>query len=197
MNEFERAMRDLRRAERRRAEQLEVKRLLEFYENANPLKYEAEIVWLHPPEIWPHVREAYSWECSRVRPIAWRGFSDGRVLVGYATHNAESSREIPRRFFYVMPFDMDRPNNNYPPLEGVDPLSVAPTVRGRRTARCYQLPTPEQRAAFEAILAVPQAKRDAQRPAAAERQRRHRAPEQKRRAHNARRRARRKENLSA
>jgi hypothetical protein len=186
--------------ERCRAEQEKATQFMRDYSNPNAFKYETEIVWLYPPENFPHVRQTWSLTRHLTRPVTWGwDYSDGRLIVGYVVLRTPVYRRsrtyLRRRFFYVMPFDMDRPAN-WPPSEGVDPLTVAPTIAGRKTERCYQAPTPEQRAAFAAILAAQQAKRDAKRRAAAERQRRHRAPMQQRKAHNARCRVQQKSNLS-
>jgi hypothetical protein len=192
MNEFERAMRDLRRAERQRRAWAEWEQFTRDNQNTNSLKLEIEIVWLYPPEIFPHVHAQRTFRRFLKRPITLN--SERRLVVGYSVLRAPAYHSpktfLQCRFFYVFLCDLLPDKWLHEGFDmGIDPLTIAPTVNGDRTPRCFHAPTPEQRAAFEAILEAQWAKREAKRQQANERQRRHRAPEQKRRAHNARRRA--------
>jgi hypothetical protein len=157
-----------------------------------PGEAESEIVWCHDPALFPHVREAFVHTSGRSRAITLNE-SDGRVLIGYATLKPEFSglgmRRYRRRFFYIMPYDFDGQDRLRPPMEAVDPLTIAAGQQAHETERCYTPPTPKQREAIRAILAAQQAKLNAKREAATARQQKHRQPDKERATTNAKRRA--------
>jgi hypothetical protein len=141
---------------------------------------EVEIRWLYPPGIFPFVREGLTVARRTSKIDTGAGHQDGRVLVGVAIIGPEA-KEIGdgsyhhwRRFFYLMPYDFDRHDRLYPPVEALDPCTVAPGVHGSETERCFIPPTPEQRAEIEKIFAARQMEIAKKRDNAAERQRQHR-----------------------
>jgi len=104
---------------------------------------EEEIVWLEGIDHLPYVREVvYEYANFRQRPIRWTG--SGR-LVGYSTLRQDARSRTPgwfvRRVFLVQPHDRsEQPNGTYVtgcPGEGVDPLTVAPGIRGKITRRAW------------------------------------------------------------
>jgi hypothetical protein len=166
------------KSEERHAEQLEVKRLRQFYENPNPLKFETEIVWNYDPAIFPFVRAYRITARGRQLPVTFG--ESRRIVVGFAVHSPDARLwhgKSYRRYFYIFSGDFDvlyADGTLIARCFAVDPLTVAPTVRGWQTVRCRTAPTPEQRAAFGEIFGTKQAKLDTRRRRATERQRRHR-----------------------
>lgn len=103
------------------------------------LSGEVSIVWLEPPESFPYVRESVVMDAhTRRRPIPWKNMP-GR-LIGYTVLHPTAESWTPgwfiRRAFWVKPYDRsEAPAGVYRtgcPAEGVDPLTVAPGVHGRR-----------------------------------------------------------------
>ena len=121
------------------------------------LKGEARIVWLRNPEELPYVRELV-WEHFTRRqgcpPKRMVPDVPGAVLVGYseldpdARHNRVGPGYFTRRIFWLKDYDraLD-PVGVYSigsPIEGVDPLTVAPGVPGRKTSRSSGHPLPSR-----------------------------------------------------
>lgn len=107
------------------------------------IKHEAEIVWLFDPESMPYVRERVTIVSTRQRPI--KKYNDYKV-VGYAIlkPDAPGKRMFRRRFFWLKDYDRYyQPQGIYSigtPVEGVDPLTVAPGVAGQQTDRSWGVP---------------------------------------------------------
>ncbi|MFF8512858.1 DUF6009 family protein [Streptomyces sp. NPDC015492] len=105
------------------------------------LKHEAELVWLEDISCLDYVRQSLDRLPTRAgRPAYHR---DGR-MVGYATlgTEAKSSRAsgtFRRRVFWLLPHDRDtEPDGLYAgsaPAEAVDPGSLEPRTKGRKTER--------------------------------------------------------------
>ncbi|MFJ2061177.1 DUF6009 family protein [Streptomyces sp. NPDC087908] len=105
------------------------------------LKYEAEFVWLEDVTLLDYVRQSLDRLPTRVGKPAYR--RDGR-MVGYATlsPDARASRAsgtFRRRVFWLLPHDRDTdPEGLYAcsaPAEAVDPETLAPRTKGRKTER--------------------------------------------------------------
>ncbi|GAA2116447.1 DUF6009 family protein [Kitasatospora saccharophila] len=105
------------------------------------LVHEAELVWLEDISALDYVRQSLDrLPNRRGRPAYHRA---GR-LVGYAQLGREakasrSSGTFRRRVFWLLPHDRDaRPEGLYAtgaPAEAVDPGTLAPGTRGRKTER--------------------------------------------------------------
>jgi hypothetical protein len=103
---------------------------------------EKEIVWLEDISKLPYVREFEFISGSRTRPPR-KKHGEAR-LVGYATldKSARSSNGVfVRRMFLLKTYDRDSdPESTYKtgcPVEGVDPMTVKPGVRGIITDRAW------------------------------------------------------------
>jgi hypothetical protein len=114
------------------------------------LEYEAEIVWLDDPSKYDYVRAVPILTGSRDKPI--RGIGDR--IVGYAILRPDAPADYPRRWyrrvFHIMKGDRDdgKDRNKGPyaigcPVESVDPLTVAPGVKGEITERAWGGPLPK------------------------------------------------------
>ncbi|MFK0229969.1 DUF6009 family protein [Streptomyces sp. NPDC090303] len=107
----------------------------------NDLRHETDIVWLEDVSGLEYVRQSLDRLPTRTgRPAYHR---DGR-MVGYAVLStaAKASRAsgtFRRRVFWLLPHDRDAvPQGLYAgsaPAEAIDPLTLAPTVKGRKTER--------------------------------------------------------------
>ncbi|MER7540089.1 DUF6009 family protein [Streptomyces sp. NPDC097704] len=107
----------------------------------NDLKHETELVWLEDVSRLDYVRQSLDRLPTRSgRPAYHR---DGR-MVGYAVigTDAKSSRAsgtFRRRVFWLLPHDRDsEPDGLYAgsaPAEAIDPQTLEPTVKGRKTER--------------------------------------------------------------
>lgn len=115
--------------------------------DARQIQDEALVVWDEDVRGLRYVREEITTWCStRQGPIAWRG--PGR-RVGYtvlrkdAPNNGQPGR-FTRRVFWLRDNDNDTPGGPYEgegaPIEGVDPLTVAPREPGRQTDRAWGRP---------------------------------------------------------
>ncbi|MFF7183011.1 DUF6009 family protein [Streptomyces sp. NPDC008121] len=105
------------------------------------IKHETELVWLEDIEQLDYVRQSLDRLPTRSGRPAY--FRDGR-MVGYAIlgPNAKASRAsgtFRRRVFWLLPHDRDTvPDGLYRasgPSEGIDPRSLQPGTRGRKTER--------------------------------------------------------------
>ncbi|MET9725455.1 DUF6009 family protein [Streptomyces zaomyceticus] len=107
----------------------------------NDLKHETDLVWLEDITRLDYVRQSLDRLPTRAgRPAYHR---DGR-MVGYAVlgSDAKASRAsgtFRRRVFWVLPHDRDaEPDGLYAssaPAEAVDPDTLAPQSKGRKTER--------------------------------------------------------------
>jgi hypothetical protein len=105
------------------------------------IKYETELVWLEDVEHLDYVRQSLDRLPTRGgRPAYCR---DGR-MVGYAIlgSHAKASRAsgtFRRRVFWLLPHDRDtEPEGLYAmgaPAEAIDPRTVTPGAKGRKTER--------------------------------------------------------------
>ncbi len=101
---------------------------------------EEEIVWLIDPATMPYVRECIALVSSRQRPLKK---CNGYQVVGYAVLPAATPGRswFKRRCFWLKEYDRYyQPAGTYSvgtPAEGVDPLTVAPGVAGRKTDRSW------------------------------------------------------------
>lgn len=105
------------------------------------ISHEADIVWLEDIEQLDYVRQSLDrLPTRRGKPAYHR---DGR-MVGYATleTSAKASRSsgtFRRRVFWLLPHDRDlEPEGLYAtgaPAEAVDPRTLSPCDRGRKTER--------------------------------------------------------------
>ncbi|MFL9458699.1 DUF6009 family protein [Tolypothrix bouteillei VB521301_2] len=113
--------------------------------NSN-LEYESNVVWLRDIKEIPYVREYVLENCSRRKgKVKYLHFE----VVGYteleskAPNNGLSGR-FTRRVFWLKPYDLVyRPMRIYRigcPVEGVDPLTVAPKVLGQKNERAWGEP---------------------------------------------------------
>ncbi|MGW4851233.1 DUF6009 family protein [Streptomyces sp. NPDC004288] len=107
----------------------------------NDLKHETELVWLEDVSRLDYVRQSLDRLPTRSGKPAYH--RDGR-MVGYAIlgTDAKSSRAsgtFRRRVFWLLPHDRDKePNGLYAgsaPAEAVDPETLQPTAKGRKTER--------------------------------------------------------------
>jgi hypothetical protein len=115
-----------------------------------PFPEEDGIVWEIDISRADYVREWIVPAATRRRPIAWRGPG---CRVGYSVLRPDADsggypRQFFRRVFWLK--DCDRyyqPNGTYrtgAPMEAVDPLTVAPGVPGRLTARDWGKALPHE-----------------------------------------------------
>ncbi|MGY4920758.1 DUF6009 family protein [Streptomyces sp. NBC_01727] len=109
--------------------------------NDDEIRHETELVWLEDIEQLDYVRQSLDRLPTRGGKPAY--FRDGR-MVGYATlePKAKASRAsgtFRRRVFWLLPHDRDTaPHGLYAtgaPAEAVDPSTLAPGSRGRKTER--------------------------------------------------------------
>ncbi|MFH8582160.1 DUF6009 family protein [Streptomyces zaomyceticus] len=107
----------------------------------NDLKHETDLVWLEDITRLDYVRQSLDRLPSRTGKPAYH--RDGR-MVGYAVlgSDAKASRAsgtFRRRVFWVLPHDRDaEPDGLYAssaPAEAVDPDTLAPQSKGRKTER--------------------------------------------------------------
>ncbi|MFF8414833.1 DUF6009 family protein [Streptomyces omiyaensis] len=107
----------------------------------NDLKHETDIVWLEDVSTLEYVRQSLDRLPTRSGKPAYH--RDGR-MVGYAvlSTTAKASRAsgtFRRRVFWLLPHDRDTtPHGLYAssaPAEAIDPLTLAPTIKGRKTER--------------------------------------------------------------
>ncbi|MFE1272505.1 DUF6009 family protein [Streptomyces sp. NPDC058757] len=107
----------------------------------NDLKHETAIVWLEDVSRLDYVRQSLDRLPTRSGKPAYH--RDGR-MIGYAilSTSAKASRAsgtFRRRVFWVLPHDRDTaPDGLYAcsaPAEAIDPRTLAPTVKGRKTER--------------------------------------------------------------
>ncbi|MFF3606913.1 DUF6009 family protein [Streptomyces sp. NPDC002463] len=107
----------------------------------NDLKYETELVWLEDVSRLDYVRQSLDRLPTRSGKPAYH--RDGR-MVGYAVlgSDAKASRAsgtFRRRVFWLLPHDRDsEPEGLYAgsaPAEAIDPSTLRPTVKGRKTER--------------------------------------------------------------
>lgn len=103
--------------------------------------HEADFVWLEDPRHLDYVRQSLDRLPTRSGRPAYR--RDGR-MVGYALLGAQakpsrSSGTFRRRVFWLLPHDRDTdPAGLYAsgaPAEAVDPRTLAPGNKGRKTER--------------------------------------------------------------
>ncbi len=116
---------------------------MNFAEKTEYLRYESNIVWLMDIEKIEYVRETIAQGISRRKGlIKYADF----VVVGYS----ELTKDAPntgypgnfrRRIFWLKEYDRYlQPNDVYKansPAEGVDPLTIAPRVPGKKTERAW------------------------------------------------------------
>lgn len=114
----------------------------------NDLKHETDLVWLEDITRLDYVRQSLDRLPSRTGKPAYH--RDGR-MVGYAVlgSDAKASRAsgtFRRRVFWVLPHDRDaEPDGLYAssaPAEAVDPDTLAPQSKGRKTERSEGGPPP-------------------------------------------------------
>ncbi|MFE5595101.1 DUF6009 family protein [Streptomyces sp. NPDC056549] len=107
----------------------------------NDLKHESELVWLEDVSLLDYVRQSLDRLPTRSGKPAYH--RDGR-MVGYAvlSTDAKASRAsgtFRRRVFWLLPHDRDsEPQGLYAgsaPAEAIDPDTLQPTVKGRKTER--------------------------------------------------------------
>ncbi|MFD3571412.1 DUF6009 family protein [Streptomyces sp. NPDC058667] len=107
----------------------------------NDLKHESDLVWLEDISCLDYVRQSLDRLPTRAGKPAYH--RDGR-MIGYAVlaTTAKASRAsgtFRRRVFWLLPHDRDtEPNGLYAgsaPAEAVDPSTLQPTVKGRKTER--------------------------------------------------------------
>ncbi|MFF0435605.1 DUF6009 family protein [Streptomyces sp. NPDC004327] len=107
----------------------------------NDLKHETGIVWLEDITRLDYVRQSLDRLPTRTGKPAYR--RDGR-MVGYATlaTDAKASRAsgtFRRRVFWLLPHDRDtEPDGLYAssaPAEAIDPATLQPRTKGRKTER--------------------------------------------------------------
>ncbi|ROQ23254.1 hypothetical protein EDD98_7706 [Streptomyces sp. PanSC19] len=107
----------------------------------NDLKHETELVWLEDITSLDYVRQSLDRLPTRSGKPAYH--RDGR-MVGYAIlgTGAKASRAsgtFRRRVFWLLPHDRDtEPEGLYAssaPAEAVDPETLQPTTKGRKTER--------------------------------------------------------------
>ncbi|MFF8610924.1 DUF6009 family protein [Streptomyces sp. NPDC015346] len=105
------------------------------------IKHETELVWLEDIEQLDYVRQSLDRLPTRSGRPAY--FRDGR-MVGYAILGPDSkasraSGTFRRRVFWLLPHDRDTvPEGLYRasgPSEGIDPRTLAPGIKGRKTER--------------------------------------------------------------
>jgi hypothetical protein len=105
------------------------------------IKHEIELVWLEDIEQLDYVRQSLDRLPTRGGRPAY--FRDGR-MVGYAILGPDSkasraSGTFRRRVFWLLPHDRDSiPDGLYRasgPSEGIDPRTLAPGTKGRKTER--------------------------------------------------------------
>ncbi|MFI8967016.1 DUF6009 family protein [Streptomyces sp. NPDC053493] len=105
------------------------------------LQHEAELVWLEDITRLDYVRQSLDRLPTRTGKPAYH--RDGR-MVGYATLTAgakasRASGTFRRRVFWLLPHDRDaEPKGLYAgsaPAEAVDPKTLAPRTKGRKTER--------------------------------------------------------------
>jgi hypothetical protein len=105
------------------------------------IKHELELVWLEDVERLDYVRQSLDRLPTRGGRPAY--FRDGR-MVGYAVLGRDSkasraSGTFRRRVFWLLPHDRDSvPDGLYRasgPSEGIDPRTLAPGTKGRKTER--------------------------------------------------------------
>ncbi|MEU9704494.1 DUF6009 family protein [Streptomyces sp. NPDC047981] len=105
------------------------------------IKYETELVWLEDIGQLDYVRQSLDRLPTRGGRPAY--FRDGR-MVGYAILGPDSkasraSGTFRRRVFWLLPHDRDSvPEGLYRasgPSEGIDPQTLAPGTKGRKTER--------------------------------------------------------------
>ncbi|MDX3763407.1 DUF6009 family protein [Streptomyces sp. AK02-04a] len=105
------------------------------------ISHEAELVWLEDVNGLDYVRQSLErLPTRRGRPAYYR---DGR-MVGYAqlspkARSSRSSGTFRRRVFWLLPHDRDSvPDGLYAsgaPAEAIDPRTLAPGDKGRKTER--------------------------------------------------------------
>lgn len=107
----------------------------------NDLKHETELVWLEDVSRLDYVRQSLDRLPTRSGKPAYH--RDGR-MIGYAvlSTDAKASRAsgtFRRRVFWLLPHDRDNePQGLYAgsaPAEAIDPDTLRPTVKGRKTER--------------------------------------------------------------
>ncbi|MEU9445891.1 DUF6009 family protein [Streptomyces sp. NPDC048304] len=114
------------------------------------LVHEVELVWLEDTDALDYVRQSLDrLPTRRGKPAYHR---DGR-MVGYALLGPEakpsrSSGTFRRRVFWLLPHDRDTaPDGLYAtgaPAEAVDPRTLAPGSKGRKTERSEGEPQPPE-----------------------------------------------------
>lgn len=107
----------------------------------NDLKHETALVWLEDITRLDYVRQSLDRLPTRTGKPAYH--RDGR-MVGYATlaTDAKASRAsgtVRRRVFWLLPHDRDtEPDGLYAssaPAEAIDPATLQPRTKGRKTER--------------------------------------------------------------
>ncbi|MFE6713932.1 DUF6009 family protein [Streptomyces sp. NPDC057695] len=107
----------------------------------NDLKHETDLVWLEDISTLDYVRQSLDRLPTRGGKPAYH--RDGR-MIGFAVlaNTAKASRAsgtFRRRVFWLLPHDRDsEPDGLYAssaPAEAVDPGTLQPTVKGRKTER--------------------------------------------------------------
>ncbi|WP_129312327.1 DUF6009 family protein [Streptomyces sp. L2] len=105
------------------------------------ISYETELVWLEDVNCLDYVRQSLDRLPSRRGKPAY--YRDGR-MVGYAqlgprARPSRSSGTFRRRVFWLLPHDRDSvPDGLYAsgaPAEAIDPRTLAPGDKGRKTER--------------------------------------------------------------
>ncbi|MFC8953629.1 DUF6009 family protein [Streptomyces sp. NPDC057101] len=107
----------------------------------NDLKHETELVWLEDVSSLGYVRQSLDRLPTRVgKPPYYRdGRLVGYAVLGTAAKASRASGTFRRRVFWLLPHDRDsEPDGLYAgsaPAEAVDPLTLQPGVKGRKTER--------------------------------------------------------------
>ncbi|MFE7778537.1 DUF6009 family protein [Streptomyces sp. NPDC057445] len=105
------------------------------------IAHEAELVWLEDPSNLDYVRQSLDRLPTRRGKPAYRrdGRMVGYALLGPAAKPSRSSGTFRRRVFWLLPHDRDTdPGGLYSsgaPAEAVDPRTLAPGSKGRKTQR--------------------------------------------------------------
>ncbi|MFJ5712771.1 DUF6009 family protein [Streptomyces sp. NPDC093105] len=107
----------------------------------NDLKHETDIVWLEDVSRLDYVRQSLDRLPTRIGkpPYHRDGRMVGYAVLGTAAKASRASGTFRRRVFWLLPHDRDAdPQGLYAcsaPAEAVDPTTLAPTVKGRKTQR--------------------------------------------------------------
>ncbi|MFJ2478327.1 DUF6009 family protein [Streptomyces sp. NPDC087659] len=105
------------------------------------ISYETDLVWLEDPSELDYVRQSLDRLPTRqARPAYHRaGRMVGYAILGPQAKPSRSSGTFRRRVFWLLPHDRDNePTGVYEtgaPAEAIDPRTLAPASKGRKTER--------------------------------------------------------------